>query len=823
MPHDFRTIHLSPRAGAVVAVCAIGVTMAAVLWQGPTTHAQATGSSTQVDRTVLPIAQPRRPVFTELDARNVKPPARFDVSAPAGAPNVLVVLLDDVGFGAAGTFGGPVPTPTLDRLAKNGLRYNNFHTTALCSPTRMALKTGRNHHTAETGSIMETATAFPGNTGQVPNSVAPLAETLRLNGYSTGAFGKWHETAAWETSVSGPYDRWPTRQGFDKFYGFIGGETNQWAPFLFDGVTQVELPEDPTYHFLTDMTDKTVAWIRHQQAMTPDRPFFVYYAPGATHAPHHVPKERIARWKGRFDQGWDRLRDETLGRQIAAGVVPKGTSLAPKPEAIKDWSALPVDEQRLFARQAEVYAAFLEMTDEEVGRVVSAIDDIGALDNTLVVYIVGDNGASAEGGMVGMFNEMTYFNGVAEQVADLVKLMDKWGSPETYPHMAAGWAVAFDTPFMWTKQVASSFGGTRNGMVIAWPKGIRARGELRSQFHHVIDIAPTILEAARLPEPKSVNGTPQIPMEGVSLAYTFDAPQARDRHLTQYFEIFGNRAIYHDGWLAGTVHKAPWEPKPRRPLQQDEWELYDVRSDFSLTKNLASSNAAKLRELQALFMTEASKYHVLPIDDRGVERVNAALVGRPDVMGGRTSLTLAEGMTGMMENVFLNVKNRSVTITAEIESPKSGANGAIIVQGGRFGGWALYVKDGVPGYAYNFLGLERFAITGTQPLPVGTSTIRMQFAYDGGVGKGGTATLSVNGQQVGRGRIERTQAGIFSADETADVGIDLGTPVVEAIGAERRSRFTGRIPKVTIEVHAAAPSADRAVRDAREAVARQQE
>jgi arylsulfatase A-like enzyme len=758
-------------------------------------------SGDPIDRTVLPVAEPPRPTYTEIDARNATPPPRFDVTAPKGAPNVLIILLDDVGFGAASTFGGPVPTPTLERLARQGLRYNNFHTTALSSPTRMALKTGRNHHTAETGSIMETATAFPGNTGRVPNSVAPLAEMLRLNGYSTGAFGKWHETAAWETSVSGPFDRWPTHQGFDKFYGFIGGETNQWAPFLFDGVTQVELPANPSYHFLTDMTDKTIAWIRHQQAMTPDKPFFAYYAPGATHAPHHVPADRIARWRGKFDRGWDVLREETLARQIADGVVPAGTTLAPKPGAIKDWASLGQDEKRLFARQAEVYAAFLEMADDEVGRVVSAIDQLGDLDNTLIFYIVGDNGASAEGGMNGMFNEMTYFNAVPEKVPDLVKLIDKWGGPETYPHMAAGWAVALDAPFEWTKQVASSFGGTRNGLVIHWPNGIKAKGEIRSQFHHVIDVAPTILDAAKLPEPKVVNGTPQAPMEGVSMVYTFDDAKARDRHLTQYFEIFGNRAIYNDGWLAGTVHRAPWEMTVRHPLAEDVWELYDVRSDFSLVNDLAAKNPAKLKDMQALFLTEAAKYHVLPIDDRVLERVNAALVGRPDIMGTRTSLTLAEGMTGMMENAFLNVKNRSVTITADVDVPKGGGNGAIIVQGGRFGGWALYVKEGRPAYDYNFLGMQHYTVAASQPLPAGKATIRFDFAYDGGgPGKGGMGTLFVNGKKVAQGRIEHTQPMIFSADETADVGIDLGTPVVEAIGAEAKSRFTGHIPRVTLEV-----------------------
>jgi arylsulfatase len=765
-----------------------------------------------LDRTVLPVIEPTRPLYTELDARTVTPPPRFDVQAPAGAPNILIVLIDDVGFGAPGPFGGPVPMPTLERLAQEGLRYNNFHTTSLCSPTRVALKSGRNHHTAEAGSIMETATAFPGNTGRIPNRVAPVAEMLRLNGYSTAAFGKWHETAPWEVSLSGPMDRWPLHQGFDKFYGFIGGETNQWAPLIFDGNHRVELPNDPKYHFLTDMTDQTVAWIRYQKALTPERPFFVYYAPGATHAPHHVPPEWIAKWKGKFDQGWDALREETLARQIRAGVVPAGTKLAPKPEAIKDWAALSADERRLFAHQAEVFAAFLDMTDHEVGRVIDAIDGVGALDDTLVFYIVGDNGTSAEGGMNGLYNEMTYFNGVVEQVPDLLKVMDKWGSAETYPHMAAGWAVAFDTPFAWTKQVASSFGGTRNGMVVHWPKGIHAKGEVRSQFHHVIDVAPTILEAATLPEPKSVNGTPQIPMEGVSMAYSFDDARAKDRHVTQYFEMFGNRAVYSDGWLAGTVHKAPWEPKPRHALADDMWELYDVRADFSCANDVAAAQPAKLKALQALFMKEAESHHVLPIDDRSLERLNPALVGRPDLMGGRTSLTLAEGMTGMTENAFLNVKNKSETITAELEVPASGANGAIIVQGGRFGGWALYVKNGIPAYDYNFLGMQRFTIAATTPLKPGKATLRFDFAYDGGgLGKGGTGTLYVNDAKVAEGRIERTQPLMFSADDTADVGIDLGTPVVEAIGAEARSRFTGHILKVTIAVRDASAAADAAV------------
>jgi arylsulfatase len=777
--------------------------IAASVVLAPAAWAQEKPAATnEPDRRVLPIPEPKPPAYTELDVRNATPPQRFEVKAPPGAPNVVIVLVDDLGFAGTSAFGGPVPTPAFDRVADEGLRYNNFHTTAVCSPTRAALKSGRNHHVNNMGAIIEMGTAFPGNTGQIPNNVAPLAEMLRLNGYSTAAFGKWHELAAWEASASGPFDRWPTRQGFDKFYGFLGGETNQWAPFIYDGVHPVELPDDPSYHFLTDMTDQAVAWLKYQKALTPNKPFFVYYAPGAVHAPHHVPKEWIARQKGKFDQGWDKMREEILARQIANGTVPKGTKLAPKPEAIPDWDALSADQKRLFTRQAEVFAAFVEMTDHEVGRVIKAVKETGQLDNTLIFLVYGDNGTSAEGGANGMFSEMTYFNGVQEKVEDMLKFLDKWGGPETYPHMAAGWAVMFDTPYTWTKQVGSDHGGTKVGTVVYWPKRIKARGWICTQFHHVIDVAPTILEAAGLPEPKVVNGVPQRPMDGISMLYSFDDAKAKDRHATQYFEMFGNRAIYHEGWFARTIHRAPWEPKPRRPLAEDIWELYDTRTDFSLVDDLAAKHPQKLADLKALFMKEAEKNHALPIDDRVFERLNAEFVGRPDLMGGRTSMTLAEGMTGMTENVFLNVKNKSKTITAEVELPEGkGANGIVLAQGGRFGGWALYVKDGVPAYDYNFLGLQRFTVASQEKLKPGKSTLRFEFAYDGGgLAKGGMGTLYVNDRKVGEARIERTQPGIFSADETADVGIDLATPVVEAIGAEARSRFTGRIPKVTVEV-----------------------
>ncbi|WP_083634346.1 arylsulfatase [Saccharicrinis aurantiacus] len=755
-----------------------------------------------MNREILPIVPPEPQTYSELDARRATPPEPFFVKAPKDAPNVVVILIDDLGLGATSAFGGPIQTPTMDKLAKNGLRYNNFHTTALCSPTRMALKTGRNHHTCNTGSIMETATAYPGNTGSLPGSVAPLAEMLRLNGYSTSAFGKWHETAAWETSVSGPFDRWPTHQGFDKFYGFIGGETDQWAPLIYDGVKKVNPPKMENYHFTTDMTNQAINWVQAQQSMTPDKPFFVYFATGAVHAPHHVSKEWSDKYKGKFDKGWDAIRENTVAKQKEMGIIPKNTKLAPKPEDIKDWAKLTDDERKLFARQAEVFAGFMEMTDYEVGRLMDAIDAIGELDNTLFIFVAGDNGTSAEGGMVGMYNEMTYFNFVEEKVEDLIPLMDDWGLKNTFPHMAAGWAVALDAPFTWTKQVASDFGGTRNGLIIHYPDGIKENNGIRTQFSHAIDIAPTVLEIAGLPEPKVVNGVPQTPIEGTSMAYTFNDAKAAERHTIQYFEMFGNRALYLNGWFARTIHRAPWEMKDFAPLEEDVWDLYNVREDFSLTKNLASKYPEKLEEMKSLFMAEAEKYHVLPIDDRVVERTNPAIAGRPDIMGGRTSLTLYEGMEGMMENTFINIKNKSFTITADIVVSNQNSQGVILTQGGRFGGWALYIIDGKPEFTYNFLGLERFVISSKDKLPVGESTVKFDFIYDGdGLGKGGKGILHIAGKEVGDARIERTQPNMFSADETADVGLDNQTPVALGIGyGPEETKFNGKIEKVIVEI-----------------------
>ncbi len=777
-----------------VVVCALASTGA--LAQVGKRPAPADG----LDRTVLPIPEPKAAIITELDARKGKAPPRFEIKAPANAPNVLIILIDDMGFGQASAFGGPIHMPTLEKVASDGLRFNQFHTTALCSPTRAALLSGRNHHVNNMGSITETATTFPGQTGQRPNAVAPLAEMLRLNGYSTAAFGKSHETAAWEVSPSGPTDRWPTRSGFDHFYGLIGGETNQWAPAIYEDLSRIEVPKDPNYHFMTDMTNRAIAWAKAQKSLTPDRPFFIYFAPGATHAPHHVPKEWIAKYKGKFDQGWDKLREETLARQLELGVVPAGTKLAPKPSGIKDWATLSADEKRLFARQMEIFAGFGEFTDFEIGRLLEAIDDLGQLDDTLVFYVVGDNGASGEGAMNGMFNELTFLNGVQETVPDILKHYDELGGPKSYPHFAAGWGVAGDAPFSWTKQVAGDYGGCRNPLVVRWPKGIAARGELRSQWHHVIDIAPTILEAAGLPEPKSVNGTPQIPIQGVSMLYAFADAKAPSTHKTQYFEILGNRGIYDNGWLAHTVHRAPWEAKPRASLLDDTWELYHVDVDFSAGTDLAAKEPAKLKELQALFIKEAAANHVLPIDDRTVERMNAALVGRPDLMAGRSALTVYEGMTGMTENVFINLKNRSHAITADVEIPKGGANGVILSQAGRFGGWSLYLKNGAPVYAYNYLGQHLYKIAATRAVPPGKATIRFEFSFDGGgLGKGGKGTLLVDGKKVAEGRIERTQPNVFSGDEGADVGRDGETPVSDDY-KQGDNAFSGKIEKVVVSV-----------------------
>ncbi|PYK59768.1 MAG: arylsulfatase [Verrucomicrobia bacterium] len=775
----------------------------------------------QINRTVLPIPEPQAPIITELDARNAKAPPRFEVKAPKGAPNVVVVLLDDIGFGQSSAFGGPCKMQTAEKLAAAGLRYNDFHTTALCSPTRTALLTGRNHHVNNAGAIMELATAFPGNTGIRPQSVAPVAEMLRLNGYSTAAFGKYHETPPWEVSVSGPYDRWPTHSGFDKFYGFIGGETNQWAPALFDGTIRVEPPHDPNYHFTVDMTSQAIAWMQAQHSLTPDKPFLVYYATGALHAPHHVPKEYIDRYKGKFDQGWDTLREETFARQKQMGVIPANAELTKRPKEIPSWDSQTPDQKKLEARQMETFAGFSEHTDEQVGRLVDALQGMGVLDNTLFIYILGDNGASAEGGPEGAYNEMMALNGIISTAEINMSHLDNWGDPSTFPHYAIGWAWAGDTPFQWTKQIASHYGGTTNGVVIQWPARIKARGEFRSQFTHCTDIAPTVLEAAGLLFPKSVNGTVQRPFDGTSMVYSFDNAKAKETHTTQYFEMFGNRGIYHDGWVACTRHSIPWLMVANPPLSKDVWELYHVAEDFSQANDLAAKNPAKLKELQALFMKEAAKNHVLPIDDRRSERFDATIAGRPDLMGPRTSLTVYPGMVGMTENAFINIKNRSYTITAPVELKDANTNGVIIAQAGAFGGWVIYMKDGKLHHEYNYFGVERTNIGGPNAVPAGKHEIKYEFVSDGPKpGAGGKSVLYVDGQQVAEGQIPKTQPFMFSGDEGTDVGVDAETAVSNDY-KQGDNKFTGKIDKVTIDTKPSNLSAadKKAVEDAEEVAA----
>jgi arylsulfatase A-like enzyme len=779
------------------ALVAPGLAMLLICCSTPGNQRSQQTTADGVNRSVLPIKEPVYPAITELDARNAKAPERFQVTPPKNAPNIVIVLLDDIGFGHSSAFGGPIHMPNLERLAANGLKYNRFHTTALCSPTRTAILTGYNHHSNNAGAIMEVATAFPGNTGIRPQTITPIAQVLRMNGYSTAAFGKYHETPPWEGSVSGPYDRWPTGSGFDKFYGFIGGETNQWHPMVYDGTTRVyPNVKDAGYHFTNDMTDQAITWMNTQQSLTPDKPFYIYFATGATHAPHHAPKEFVEKYKGKFSQGWDKVREETLARQKALGVVPANTLLAPKPADIKDWDQLTADEKRLFERQMEVYAGFGEHTDQQVGRLIDALEARGELDNTLFFYVVGDNGSSAEGGMIGVFNENTYFNGVRETLDMQLKVINELGSEHTYNHFAAGWAVAGNTPFTWTKQVASNFGGTRNGMVVHWPKGIKSKGEVRSQFHHVIDVAPTIYEAAGVPSPKMVNGIEQRPIEGVSMVYSFDNAVAPGTRKTQYFEMLGNRAIYSDGWMAATIHKAPWEQKPRKPLTDDVWELYNIDNDFSLANNVAQSNPEKLEQLKKKFMEEAAQFNVLPIDDRSIERLDPSIAGRPDLMNGRTRLTMYAGARGMPENAFINVKNTSLTITADVDVPAN-AGGVIVCQGGDFGGWTFYLVDGKPAYTYNWVGLESYTINSTLKIPAGKHTITFDFAYEGGRGAGGTGTISVDGKKSAEGKIIHTNSNMFGVDESADVGTDENTPVHPAYAG--KEKFTGQISSVTIE------------------------
>ncbi|HET6732426.1 arylsulfatase [Mycobacterium sp.] len=771
----------------------------------PEGNGQAGGTGpqrSQIRRDILPIPDAQHVGLTTYDAKdpNTTYPPITMLRPPDGAPNVLIVLIDDVGFGASSAFGGPCNTPTAERLAASGVKLNRFHTTALCSPTRQALLTGRNHHSVGMGGITEIATSAPGNSSVRPKNKAPIAETLRLNGYSTSQFGKCHEVPVWEVSPVGPFDNWPTGSGFEHFYGFVGGEANQYYPTLFEGTKPVEPEKSPEegYTLTEDLTDRAITWIRQQKALAPDKPFFMYFAPGATHAPHHVPAEWSDKYKGKFEGGWDVERERIIARQKELGVVPEDAELTHRHDVIPGWDDMPAELKPVLARQMEIYAGFLEQTDYHVGRLVDSIEDLGALDNTLIFYILGDNGASAEGTPNGCFNEMCTLNGLAgiETPEFLLSKIDDFGTPNAYNHYAVGWAHALCTPYQWTKQIASHWGGTRNGTVVHWPKGLTDKGKTRNQFHHVIDVAPTILEAAKIPAPLVVNSTTQAPLEGVSMMSTLRDGAAAETHVVQYFEMFGNRGIYHDGWTAVTKHRTPWlEDQPA--LADDVWELYGP-DDWTQANDLAAENPDKLAELQRLWLIEAVKYNVVPIDDRSFERFNPDMAGRPQLIRGTTQM-LFPGMR-LTENCVLTIKNKSHSITAKVTVPESGAAGVIVTQGGKVGGWSLYAHEGRLKYCYNFFDIEYYFVTADEPIPAGEHELRVEFNYDGGgLGKGGDVTLYYDGKAAGTGRVEQTEPMAFSCDEACDVGIDTGSPTSPDYGPHQ-NKFSGKIDWVKLDI-----------------------
>lgn len=740
--------------------------------------------------------------LTYKDSQAVKPqlkvPATFGLENP---PNILIVLIDDCGFGQMGTFGGGIPTPTLDRIANNGLKYTRFHTTALCSPTRAALLTGRNHHSVGSGVIGEAGTGFPGYSGIIPSSAATFAEIIREYGYANAWFGKNHNVPDWETSLVGPFDRWADGLGFDYFYGFVGGDTDQFHPALVENKKRMEAPETnedgSPYHFTTDIADHAIRMMRSSKAVAPQRPFCVYFATGATHAPHQVPQDWVNKFKGKFDAGWDVYREETFKRQIAMGIIPANTKLTARPASLPAWDSLPAAERKVYARMMEVFAAFTAHTDYEVGRLVDAVEDMGELDNTLVVYMAGDNGSSAEGGLNGLLNEMTFFNGIPEPLDGKLAAIDTLGTDKHYNHFPAGWAHAMDTPFQWTKQIASHFGGTRNGLAISWPKGIKARGEVRDQFHHVIDIAPTILEVIGVDAPAQFNGVAQKPIEGVSMAYTFDDANAEDRRTTQYFEMLGNQGIYHDGWMASAVRGVPWlsENAPGDLLNMP-WELYHVEEDFSQAVDLAKKHPEKLDVLVKQFFAEAARYNVLPLDDRKTERLNVD--NRPSLTAGRKTFTYPN-LLRLPEGAAPDLKHRNHTITAKVTIPDAGAEGMIFTQGGRFAGYGLYVQDGKLVYAYNLAGVEQYSIKSQSVLPKGEVTVKAVYKSDADKPfAGATVILFANDKKLGEGRVEKSIPNRVTLDETFDIGFDTGTPVAE--GYDMPFRFTGKLGAVTIEL-----------------------
>jgi arylsulfatase A-like enzyme len=800
----------------LVAACLICAPGTSVYAQQTTGVPGSPGATTTIDGKYLPPQPPKFGGEINLQASDSKPYWPPQIVPPKGAPNILLIMTDDQGYGVSGTFGGVIPTPAMDHIAQMGLRYTQFHSTALCSPTRAALITGRNHHSVGFGIIAEQSTGYPGYDSIIGPESATVGTILKQNGYATSWFGKDHNIPSYQYSAAGPFDQWPSGMGFDYFYGFLGGETDQWTPLLYKNTTPVYPWIGKTdYNLSTDLADDAIAHMRQLNATAPDKPFFVYYVPGGTHSPHQPPKEWIDKFKGKFDMGWNELRDRIFANQKRLGVIPEKTQLTPWPDDLKRWDTLSADEKKLFARQAEVFAGYVAYTDNEIGRVIKEVEDEGKLDNTLIIYISGDNGTSAEGTTVGTPNQMTAYNGILDlPIAEQLKAYDAWGSSATYPHMAVAWSWAFDTPFKWTKQVASHFGGTRQGMVIAWPNRIKDAGGIRTQFHHMIDIVPTILEATGIPAPLVVNGVGQKPIEGVSMAYTFDKAGAdvpSTRH-TQYFEMFANRAIYHDGWIAATTPPAPpWllgtVKLPEDVVNGYKWELYNIADDYSENNDLAAKMPNKVREMQELFIAEAQKYNVFPLDNSVLQRV---ITPRPSATAGRTTFTYSGELPGIPYSDAPDLLNKSYTITAEVEipqgqaggitGPQGGAEGMIVTMGGRFGGYGLYLLKGKPVFIYNFADLERFRWQGQEALSPGKHTIVFDFTYDGpGFGKGGTGVLKVDNKEVATQKMPHTLGVLFTIDETFDVGVDSRTPVDDH-DYQVPFRFTGKIDKLTFKL-----------------------
>ncbi len=729
-------------------------------------------------------------------------PAQFPqpVQAPEGAPNVVLILLDDVGYGEFATFGGGIASPTMDALAKEGLRYTRFHTTALCSPSRAALITGRNHHSAASGVIGEAATGYDGYTSIIPKSAGSIGEVLRQNGYMTAWIGKNHNTPAWEISAAGPFDRWANGLGFDYFYGFNAGDMNHWNPILYENRDLVPPSTDPNYYMTTDLADKAVAWVRKVKTIAPDRPFFLYVAPGATHSPHQVPAKWMEPYKGKFDAGWDAYREETLKRQKALGVVPQNTDLTTRSAGLPAWNTLNADQKRLYARMMEVFAGYGANVDHEMGRVVDAVKALPGAENTIFIYIAGDNGASAEGGLEGSTNENLFFNGIPETWQENIKYIDELGGPKHFNHFPSAWAHAMDTPFQWTKQVASHFGGTRNPLIISWPAKITDAGGVRGQFAHIIDIVPTLYQVIGITPPETLNGVPQKPIEGTSFADSFLDANAPEHRTKQYFELLGNRGIYQDGWMASAPASAPWIPiRQKYDPDVQKWELYNINDDFSQAHDLAAQNPEKLRQLQDLWWAEAARYNVLPLDGRAVERLNAEAMGRPVLSGKATSFTYYPGQIGLPADASPRILNKSWTVTADIEVPEGGAEGMVVTQGGLVGGYGLYVRDGKPNFVYNYLALDRPTITGKNPLPTGKVKLEVDFDYHGAageMGKGATVTMKVNGNEVAKGELEKTIPIQISLGEGLDIGMDVGSAV--DFTYKPPFAFTGAIESVTV-------------------------